>query len=486
MPIVKMPNGDQVSFPDDMPKEQIRDMIAKKFPVEAARASMSKQSQSLQGSFGKPKEERGNFTDPMRQGVTFGFSDEIDGVKGGVGRVLQGGDFGQGYNDGVTEARENLDNYRERHPIASTALEITGAVPTTLMGGAWLNGGKGLIGAVRGGATAGAIYGAGTDEGGVGDRVDGAGMGALLGAGTGALTHGATKAAQSAWRNMHQIPKAVKSVPGSKEIRDAAGDLINQVKKGDGVIKGENFKSGVARMGKDAAEMFADPENEKKALAKLAKIREVPDGDVHLGKVHAMRRSAQKITGGSDGELARRMVAQIDGLLEDANTPEAKKLIQGIEEYARGKRTQTIEKAMSKADNAASGFTKGIQNEMRKLLNSDKNLRGFNQTEQLLMKKLLDGGALNQMLEKAGSGANVFGAGVGGMTAGWAGFLTVPIVSGLVKKLNARGARKAAELLAATVANGKAISVPAVRTNVVTPATVMGGHTAGLRNRLVE
>jgi hypothetical protein len=32
MPIVRMPNGDQVRFPDDLPKEKIREFIAKKFP----------------------------------------------------------------------------------------------------------------------------------------------------------------------------------------------------------------------------------------------------------------------------------------------------------------------------------------------------------------------------------------------------------------------------------------------------------------------
>jgi hypothetical protein len=32
MPIVAMPNGDQVQFPDDMPKEQIRSLILSKFP----------------------------------------------------------------------------------------------------------------------------------------------------------------------------------------------------------------------------------------------------------------------------------------------------------------------------------------------------------------------------------------------------------------------------------------------------------------------
>lgn len=36
MPVVKMPDGTQVQFPDDMPTETIRDLIAKKFPEVAA------------------------------------------------------------------------------------------------------------------------------------------------------------------------------------------------------------------------------------------------------------------------------------------------------------------------------------------------------------------------------------------------------------------------------------------------------------------
>ena len=36
MPIVGMPNGDQVSFPDNMPPDQIKSLIAKKFPNDVA------------------------------------------------------------------------------------------------------------------------------------------------------------------------------------------------------------------------------------------------------------------------------------------------------------------------------------------------------------------------------------------------------------------------------------------------------------------
>ena len=33
MPIIRMPDGQKVRFSDDMPKEQIRDMIATKFMI---------------------------------------------------------------------------------------------------------------------------------------------------------------------------------------------------------------------------------------------------------------------------------------------------------------------------------------------------------------------------------------------------------------------------------------------------------------------
>src|SRR6478752_3772645 len=39
MPIVAMPNGDQVQFPDDMPKDQIRSLILSKFPDAGKQAA---------------------------------------------------------------------------------------------------------------------------------------------------------------------------------------------------------------------------------------------------------------------------------------------------------------------------------------------------------------------------------------------------------------------------------------------------------------
>ena len=256
--------------------------------------------------------------------------------------------------------------------------------------------------------------------------------------------------------------------------------MIDDVKKSDGAVKSENFKSSVAKMGRDATEMFADEVNEPKSMARLESFKQVPDADVHLGKVHAMRRATGQISGGSDGELARRMISQIDDLIEDSNTPEARKLIAGIKEYAKGKRAQTIENAISDADNAAAGFAKGIQAEMRKMLKSTYDLRGFNQTERHLMKQLLDGDFVSQMLGKIGSGDGVFGAAAGGIAGGWGGLITVPIISGLVKKLNQKGAYKAAQMLQATVANGGVMPKALPAPNLNTPAMVLGGQAGRL------
>ncbi len=49
MPIVKMPDGTQVRFPDDMPREQIRDLIASKFPDVAGQSAQQQPDRGLMG-----------------------------------------------------------------------------------------------------------------------------------------------------------------------------------------------------------------------------------------------------------------------------------------------------------------------------------------------------------------------------------------------------------------------------------------------------
>jgi len=125
----------------------------------------------------------------LGQGVTLGFGDEIEaGLRTGFGLL---GD----YDKTVKNVRGNIKNFREENPLLSLGLELTGGLATGGLGAGRVAGtalGRNIInkvgttgfgGAV--GATEGAIAGAGSADGDLGDRAVGALGGGALGLGFG-------------------------------------------------------------------------------------------------------------------------------------------------------------------------------------------------------------------------------------------------------------------------------------------------------------
>lgn len=124
------------------------------------------------------------------QGLTFGLSDEIAGVVGGIGTALQGQGFQPGYDRNVEAERTNMEGFRRDHPAEAAISEMAGAAPLALIPGmgairAATIPGR-IAGAAAGGAVAGGLYGLGTGEGSFADRLPGAKEGALWGLGVGA------------------------------------------------------------------------------------------------------------------------------------------------------------------------------------------------------------------------------------------------------------------------------------------------------------
>lgn len=125
-----------------------------------------------------PKEQ-GSFLDPLLQGATFGWSDELAAVGGYLGARLAGAPPERAERAGQREmsaARNRLAAYREERPIVSMAGEIAGTLPAAIATG-------GLAGtvprAVALGAGEGAIAGAGAADQ---NRLAGAALGAGAGA----------------------------------------------------------------------------------------------------------------------------------------------------------------------------------------------------------------------------------------------------------------------------------------------------------------
>jgi hypothetical protein len=125
------------------------------------------------------------------QGV-FGLGDELEGAVGGIGGVLSGRGWQPGYDSAVTNARTEIDEFRNANPTAATALEIGGAVPTMFLPGmAAAARGVTAVGRVARGAAAGAATGAATGfglgEGSPAERLPGALQGLIPGAAAGGV-----------------------------------------------------------------------------------------------------------------------------------------------------------------------------------------------------------------------------------------------------------------------------------------------------------
>ncbi|WP_319568267.1 hypothetical protein [Cohaesibacter marisflavi] len=236
MPIVKMPDGAQVQFPDDMPKEQIKTMIASKFPEVAAKQS--------QGRYDMGAVSAG--ADGIYSGLMSGYDDEI-----GAGMVApfkaaadylrgDGFDIGRAYNNLQQRFDAGKAARREAHPVSSVAGELAGSM--ALAGGAGKAGlttagrvGKGLVGRMAGGAAEGAAYGAlaGAGEAKPGSRGQGAAVGGILGAGIGGAAP-AVGSAISGVRNISQVgknsaAKLARKVLASDEM--TAQEALNRLAK---------------------------------------------------------------------------------------------------------------------------------------------------------------------------------------------------------------------------------------------------------------
>ena len=127
------------------------------------------------------------------QGVSFGFGDE---AMAGFDAMITS----RTYEEAVAARRQIMDAQRIANPGTYLGGEVAGAIPTIFVpvGGAAANAaraGRGGAGAIRAGAGTGAatggLSGAGHDEGGVLDRLDGAALGAATGGAAGAVMAGA-------------------------------------------------------------------------------------------------------------------------------------------------------------------------------------------------------------------------------------------------------------------------------------------------------
>lgn len=518
MPQVRMPDGVVVAFPDNMPQEQIKGLIASKFPHVATQPPM-------------PGAARTAFDQGM-QGATFGFADEASDAIGAAGAMAydkvntllnpdQESLFaGKSYSDVLKQARENsqaqLSNEMEQRPGLSITSNLAGGLLTggagasTKAGGVIANslrsGGTAarIVKGAAAGAVSGGAYGAGTAED--GKRLQGAEQGAIGGAIIGGAIPGATSAVSGTLKGTKNLITGIGARSGeelqgvSKELKKSAGGIYDQMRQAGAVLNDTTANNIVSSIKANVAKQKFIPGLNPKTTAIIDDLEAaVKNGNLGLDDLDQYRRLLGRVGGSEDGVsagTARKAIDDAVKALDDSNLQSGSKqavdlLHKGRAQYAQASKFEAISDILAKAD----GDPNKIKSGLNRFLNNEDNLAGWTKDEVSALKEAAKNGSGEWLLKGLGrfgvSANNIFLPSVGGGLAysisGGPGALLLTgagTVARQGQKYIARG--KAENLLSALekgAAKGTSVTKKAISPSLSLPAGGAIGMEEGASTR---
>lgn len=240
MPDVKMPDGNIVRFPDEMPSEEIKALIASKFPeLVPEKPIISEVAQPVSADVSAEDAQGVGLSPLLEQGATAFLSDEISGASRAVGQfgrnVIAGDPLTQGVSDafdvGTDEARAKIAQSLEENPIAGRVVEGVGALATG-PGRLLASAGSTLFGRIAAasaeGGLLGGLFGFGAAEGGVAERLPEAAESAAIGASVAGVLPLAVKGAELVSRPLRTAANALRPAANAevKVVEALARDNI--------------------------------------------------------------------------------------------------------------------------------------------------------------------------------------------------------------------------------------------------------------------
>lgn len=230
MPIVRVPDGRQVRFPDDMSREQIKAIITEKFPQQRQEPLTQDQLDSLRTQAEELNKQAGIDTSGWSVAKE-GLKGAGKGLIGGIERLGAGATFGltdwigDKLGTGVKERRQELEDMNGAIKGLNVGLDIAGGIPT---GGALFKGlsagakavpyaGKALkyLVPTASGAIQGGLY-SGFENDSLGSAGKGAVVGGALGGALDLVGRGAGKLF-SAVEKVKNAPRGFENAVGTKE-----------------------------------------------------------------------------------------------------------------------------------------------------------------------------------------------------------------------------------------------------------------------------
>lgn len=361
--------------------------------------------------------------DQGMQGATFGFADEFsDRLGAGIASLSTG----QNYGDMLTEARQLTKERQERQwedrPGATIAANLAGGLLTSGAGyttkagaavGNLLRTGNTTARVAKGaasGAASGGIYGFGSGQG--EERLENAGTGAVLGAVGGAAVPAAVAGLRHA--NTRTI------IPGSDEIRKAAGELYKKAERSGGMLKPEFTNSFIAQAQKslisddalinamksnaplrDAFEDLATFQNQPMTLSRAQALDEqlgnMIDSMIENGKPNKVGQKLIEVQSNF-----RHMIESADDSMIQGGREGFEALKEGRKLWATSRRLNDIERIIDNAQYYQVPAT-AIKTGFRTLLKNPNKMRGYTAEEAKAIRRAAETGIVSDAMAVFGS-----------------------------------------------------------------------------------
>lgn len=421
---VRMPDGQVVRFPDEMPADQIREMIRLRYPQEAGDQS---QPYDMTGRLGQSAYSTGV---GMSQGLTAGAYDELAALIGtpliagenlmtGQDRIEGASDIvpfaGRSFMDALEGQQALTSQAYEQAPLAAMSGDIAGSValgstaaksglsllnaakPNTASMGLRAAGDAGIYGAIRG-------FNAGdTFDDRVWGGVEGGLVSAALGGALGAI--GGTIAARSAGKSAGSI----------EDVTKRAGALYETARNNGAQLGANQVKAMTDSMRKiaDDAGIISPTGRINESYTKLAALIRSLDDYGNAGKpldvsqmqaVRGLITDALENTQGNERRLAMSMLRQF----EDYLNPIAPEIATANALYHRAMNAKELQNLILLAEQRAEQYGRPIDQALkaefgnleRAIIRGD--VTGYSPTEIEVIKQVARGTNLQKALANIG------------------------------------------------------------------------------------
>lgn len=297
----------------------------------------------------------------------------------------------------------------------------------------------------------------------------------------------------------------VKSAPTVQELRQAGGAALSAGQKADVKIGNDAFSRFSDDLSQNLRQEGYHPLTHPKTSGAIQNINDLSEKPLEMIDIVALRKNIGDLAGSPDKSEARlgmilknKLDDFVEGLtdndlIDGGDIQEAAgRLKEGRKIWQRMAKAETIENAINKAKDTASGFENGLRIEFRKLKNRKGGLRGFDKDEIAAIDEVIQGTPTRNAMRFLGKfgfdlnkNTNALGAAMGGGigygAGGPLGAVALPAAGSAARYGSEKGTEMAANIAQAlaagvrpqshTVYSGRGGMARALGGNIATPLT---------------